>query len=126
MTTWAARETLLDAIVSHADICVHQFDEITEHGADAGWPGFTYNSEAIRFYEANEDAIYGLLYEVADEMGCENIDQLTSGFRRSDMLQNPGTRKVLLSWFALEEVARAVSCSKSVSLATCGCEEATL
>jgi len=123
MTTWEPRETLLDAITEHADICAHQYDEIAAHGADTGWPGFTYNTEAIKFYEANEDAIFRLLYEVADEMGCENIDQLTSGFRRSDMLQDPGTRKVLLSWFALEEVARAVvDVGLQMPPPTCDCE----
>ena len=79
--------------------------EVAEYGADTGWPGFTYTSDCVAFYEKNEEAIYALLHEVAEAFGQE-VAELIATFARSDMADTPDGHKNLLAWFALEEVGR--------------------
>ena len=97
---------LLKAIKAHSALDDSDIIQAGEHGADAGWNGFIYHDECAEFYNANESAIYELLNDSADSMGYKNIEELISGFNRSDMLDTPEGRKTLLAWFALEEVGR--------------------
>ena len=97
---------LTRAVLRHSGMTRDQLRDVCRGGADAGFPGFTYNTDAIRFYNRHEEEIYDLLRENADEMGYKSVDELTASFVRKDMLDDPGTRKVLLAWFALEECAR--------------------
>lgn len=99
-------EKLLKAIKKHSGMDEEQIKEAGEHGADTGWPGFSYTVDLIKFYEENEDDIYELLRDTADDLGHKNIEELVSSFNRSDMLDTPQGRKTLLAWFTLEEVGR--------------------
>lgn len=79
--------------------------EIARHGADAGFPHITYTQDCVDLYDQFEDDIFEALNEEADMMGYDNIDQLTSTFRRADMLNEPNQRKNLLVWFMCERTA---------------------
>ncbi len=100
------KDKLLHAVMRHSGMTRQELCDVCRGGADGGFPGFTYNVDAIRFYKRHEGEIYELLREMADEMGCKSVDELTSTFNRKDMLDDPDSRKVLLAWFALEEMAR--------------------
>ena len=77
--------------------------DVAEHGADSGFPGFTYTSDCVTFYEAHEEAIWEILADTAENMGF-NVPQLIGGFGRVNMADTPDGFKNLLTWFVLEEV----------------------
>jgi hypothetical protein len=109
---------------------VDNLEDVYNHGADAGFPGFTYYSDTVEFYKKNKAAIIELAKEHADGMGI-NILEMIGGFnclKYYDYNTNRWTdaegqeaigqtvygRKVddvvanALAWFALEEVAREI------------------
>lgn len=100
------REKLLRSVLRHSGMKKSELLDVCRGGADAGFPGFTYTTDCIRFYNRHEKEIYDLLREMADEMGEKSIDAMVAGFARADMLDTPDGRKNLLAWFALEEMAR--------------------
>jgi hypothetical protein len=99
-------QNLYDAIVEHSELENGSILDAAKYGADGGFGGFIYYTDTDQFYEKNEGAIYELLQQEADMMGCKNIDEMVSQFNRSDMLDTPEGRRQLLSWFTLEEVGR--------------------
>jgi hypothetical protein len=80
-------------------------EEIANHGADAGWSGFTYTNDCVEFYEAHKEIIWQMLREDANSMGYNNVIAMVATFSRSDMLDDEDSFKNLLAWYALEEVA---------------------
>jgi len=97
-------EQLLQAIQKHADLDTEEIIEAGQHGADAGWSGFIWDHEAAAFFDAHADLIWELLTSMAEEMGYANPMALVATFNRGDMLNRPQGFKVLLAWYALEEV----------------------
>jgi len=100
--------------------------EAGEHGADAGWPGFTYYSDTCAFTKGHRRAIAEAVEEMAEQLGEDPI-RMVKGFNCLD--KNTTTRAVAvalyggrarngddeatqvenaLAWFALEEVGRAL------------------
>jgi hypothetical protein len=79
--------------------------DISEHGADAGYPCITYTSDTVEIYDKFESDIYEMLNDDADDMGYDNVESLISTFGRSDMLSWPEGRKNLLVWYACERRA---------------------
>ena len=99
-----------------------ELEDIANHGADAGWSGFTYYSETVKFYKAHRAEIVNLVKEMAEEFGQSPLNFVASfnclksageyeaeiaealyGRISSDNLTVPNA----LAWFALEEVARS-------------------
>lgn len=80
-------------------------EDVANHGADAGWSGFTYTRDCVKWYNRHEEAIWELLHNTAEDMG-ENVPQLIAGFGRIDMADSPWGFKNLLAWFALEAICR--------------------
>lgn len=107
--------------------------EASEHGADGGFGGFIYYSEAEEFFRGNRAAILECLQEVAAELAVD-IMTLVAGFRcLSDVGPDEigsaiwgneddeaGVRNAL-AWFALEEVGHALESGASLDdwLALC-------
>ena len=85
-----------------------QLCEVAEHGADCGWPGFTYTHDAAAFYEANSDDVWQLLCDYADEQGTVPL-RLVAGFTASPLATDAATFGNLLAWFALEEIGHWVA-----------------
>lgn len=81
-------------------------EDVADHGADAGWPGFTYTSECVEFYQRHHEAIWDVLCEEAEWAGQDNIPALIAYFQRADMATSKDGFESLLAWFALETVAR--------------------
>ena len=104
---------------------VQTCEDIAEHGAGAGWGGFTYYSDTCKFFEDNTRVIMAMARELAREFGqgmteflasfpclkacditAEDVDMWrddVAGKDESVLIENA------LSWFALEEVARYVA-----------------
>ncbi len=79
--------------------------DISEHGADCGWPHISYTSDCVNLYDRFEDEIYDALNDDAESMGYGNVEEMISNFGRADMLSWPEGRKNLLLWFMVERRA---------------------
>lgn len=101
-------DKLYIAVKKHGGLDDNDLKQVAKHGADTGWGGFTYTKDTVDFYDKNEEAIWDLLEEAKDSVGAPNIIALIGGFSRADMIEDLDSFKNLLSWFALEEVGRAV------------------
>lgn len=99
------------------------------HGADAGWPGFTYYRDTCAFTKAHRKEIALAVEEMANELGTSAIE-MVRGFRCLDREAikerhvavalfggRAGSKEDqdcvdlvenALAWFALEEVGRAL------------------
>ena len=98
--------------------------DVTNHGASAGFSGFIYYSDTVKFFKNNRAQIVELVNEYAQEFGQSPVEFVASfnclngnysdiegqneigralyGRLESDDTQIPNA----LAWFALEEVAR--------------------
>ena len=76
--------------------------EAGEHGADAGWSGFTYTGECAKFYRDNMTLIDDMIAEMSDDMGHDNVAQFIGTWGRADMAQDGDQLDNLKAWFALE------------------------
>jgi hypothetical protein len=79
--------------------------DIANHGADAGYPYITYNTEAARLFDKFGDEIWNMATEDAEAMGNKSVMEFIAGFRRKDMAEDLLTFKVLMVWYAAEKVA---------------------
>lgn len=100
---------LLRAIREHSGMELDSIREAGEHGADTGWPGFTYTTDGADFYRANSRTIDAMLADDADDMGYPDVAALVASFVRSDMADTDDGRACLLAWYALEQVGRRLA-----------------
>jgi len=96
--------TLIQAVRDHSGMDDEQIIDAGQHGADAGWPGFTYYNDTIAFYDQHEDAIYEFAADYADQMGYDNIPSLVASFRRANDCDSVTGYKNLMAWFVLEHL----------------------
>ena len=99
--------------------------DVVNHGAEAGFRGFTYYAETCKFYKSNKKAIIELAKDVAVACG-EDLLVMISHFRcLKDMdltpyeislaLESKGDKDAItlvqnaMAWFALEEVCYSVT-----------------
>jgi len=99
-------ERLLAAIREHSGMGDDEIREAGEHGADTGWPGFTYTGDAAEFTRDNAELVYDLLAEDAEEFGYESIPAFVATFTRADMADTKDGYDNLLAWYALERAGR--------------------
>lgn len=81
-------------------------EDISNHGADAGYQYITMTQECVELYERFESDIWEMLREDAESFGHENPMALVATFGRQDMLEDPDQLKNLLVWYACERRAR--------------------
>ncbi len=98
-------------------------EDVANHGANAGWPGFTYYSDTHKFAMRYRKLIVKMLEEQADEFGQEVVEMVSSfGTFRHSPMDNDDRKELykflgggrceqsqitnLMAWFALEEVCR--------------------
>jgi len=95
---------------------------VANHGADAGWPGFTYYRDTVSFYDKHKKDIVAIAEEMAEELGENVLDMIKSFNCLHNEYTTSEIAKVLygrkndsdeytqianaMAWFALEEVAR--------------------
>ena len=97
---------LHEAVKKQSGLSDSDLLQVAEHGAGAGFSGFTYYTDTCKFYEENEQLIYDLLNNMADDMGYDSPDALVATFNCDT--SSPDARKNALAWFALEEVAHHI------------------
>lgn len=94
--------------------------DVANHGANAGFSGFTYYSDTVPFAKRNKEALIGECKRMADDIGDGSAHQLIAGFNCIDLqadevaeaIHNPRSENRTevfnaLAWFALEEVSRS-------------------
>ena len=98
-------------------------EDVANHGADAGFPGFTYYSDTLEFYKKNRTEIVQLTKDMAAEFGETPINMILNFNCLKNMTTEEDVALALygnlasvgkndnlvpnaLAWFALEEVAR--------------------
>ena len=77
-----------------------ELQEIAEGGLEGGVSGFIYYSETIEFYDENEDEIWELLEEDADQYGYKDINSFIASFKGD--IQSLTQYKNILTWYAVE------------------------
>lgn len=94
--------------------------DAANHGADAGFPGFTYYADTVPFFRRNRKEILARLESLAADLGEEMLQclagfQCLKGVPTLDLARGIDGRgeyatqvQNALTWFALEEVAREV------------------
>lgn len=115
-------KTLINGVIKNLGGTDYVMD-VVNHGADAGYPGFTYYNDTHTFAMRYRKLIVKILTEQAEEFGQE-IVEMVSGFgvfRKSPMDNDDkmelykyigggkceqSTITNLMAWFALEEVCR--------------------
>lgn len=98
------KSKLLKAVIEHSGMSLQEIAGIMS--AADGYCGFTYYNQTNEFYDKYSDLIWEKLYELADDMGEENLLKVISGFGIANQVDDDKTFKNLLAWFALEESAR--------------------
>ena len=94
-------------------------EDVTNHGADCGFGGWTYYSDTVKFAKANRKAIAELSADMASEFDMGTLEMI-QGFNCigteysldeiGRCLYGSGDETTILNglaWFSLEEVARA-------------------
>jgi hypothetical protein len=85
-----------------------QAHDIANHGADCGFPAITYTSDCVKLFDRFGAEIWEMAVQDAEDMGCKNVADMISGFKRSDMLETLDTFKNLMIWYACEKLAQEV------------------
>jgi hypothetical protein len=83
--------------------------DLAEHGADAGWGGFTYTVDCVEFFDAHEDTIMDMAWEDAENFGYPNVVTFVASFGQADMADSIDGYKNLMAWYALETVCRRLA-----------------
>ena len=113
--------TLINAVISK--LGNDYIMDVVNHGADAGYPGFTYYTDTHKFSMRHRKAIVAMLEEQAADFGQEVIEMVSNFgvFRQSPMDNDDrknlykylgggrcdqGTITNLMAWYALEEICR--------------------
>ena len=118
-------ENLIEAVVDQFggwESFIECAEDVTSHGIEGGFGGFTYYSDTVEFTEKNLDSILEMGKEMADSFGSDNIFTLISGFNCLDESPEEVAEAIYnadsdnrtqvfnaLAWFAGEEVCRNYS-----------------
>lgn len=115
-------KTLINAVVKNLG-GTDSINDVNEHGANAGFSGFTWYNETHSFAMRYRKLIVKLLEEQADSLGEEVVSMVSNfGAFRRDGMDNEDRKELykylgggkceqstitnLMAWFALEEVCR--------------------
>ena len=89
--------------------------DISNHGADMGFPHITYYSDTTKLYNTYRKDIMNMLQEEVDCCDYKDTIELLKIFNRQDMLEgffktlkHDDSSKCLLVWFAVEEFSRQI------------------
>jgi len=96
---------MIRAIREHSGMNLAEISEVAKGGADAGFPGFIYTSDCVKFYREHHDKIWDMLGDDAEEMGTTPI-KMIGDFNRADMATTHDGLANLLAWYALERAAQ--------------------
>lgn len=101
--------------------------DVANNGANAGWHGFTYYADTVKFATRNKAAILDFAKQMAADMG-EELYAMIGGFNCLKISATEAAEAIhnaksdertsvynALAWFALEEVSRSYADQCEVS-----------
>lgn len=98
---------LLKAVREHSGMELSSIREAGEHGADAGWPGFTYYTDTTAFVAKHREAIMVAVAEDAEDFGMTTPAFIASWrCAENGGMDDPVGFDNGLAWYALEAVGR--------------------
>ena len=116
-------QTLLSSVIRQCggwEAFQEMAQDVSNHGADSGFSGFTYYNDTISFFKRNKAAILEMAKSQADDFGSVDLYSMIAGFNClktdsgtvADAIHNPRTQdpenvRNALAWYALEECSRA-------------------
>lgn len=99
----------LQAIREHSGLELAAIRDAGEHGADAGWAGFTYYSDTSAFVAANRSLVWRMLADDAEDFGYDSVPAFVASFNRADMADDETGFDCLVAWYVLETVGRRLA-----------------
>ena len=119
---------LAKAVMRHSKLTINEMLEVAEHGADAGWSGFTYYKETIKFARRHRDSILAALEEDRSDFGETSLCSMLRHWKslnglseaeieasllsRDESNDNRITMENALAWYALEKAAHEIESMK--------------
>jgi hypothetical protein len=100
---WEAR------IIKQSGMEREQIIEAGEHGAGAGWPGFTYTQDCVDFVKEYRKDVWDTLYDDAQDFGYENVAAFVASFNSADMADTADGFDNLLAWYMLEKIGHELA-----------------
>ena len=98
-------EELYNAVKEHApSLTAEDFKQISKHGIAAGFNGFIYYSDTIKFFDRNEELITDFLNQEADDLGVDGMFKLFN----EDLPDSIDEFKNWASWCVVESVAHSM------------------
>lgn len=123
IATSSLPESLIRATVKQAggwESFKEMASDVTNHGADSGFSGFTYYTDTVNFTERNQAEILQACGDMASDLGESSRYAMIAGFQCLKMQPDEVAEAIYnkrieertnvfnaLAWFALEEVSRA-------------------
>jgi len=83
-------------------------ENIAENGFGKGVTGLIYYEEIYAVYDAYQHEIWELLAEQAEGCGYDNALAFMASFNGAKQVSDQDTFKNLLTWYAVEELARTI------------------
>ena len=97
------RDAVMNQLGENDEEAAETLRDVASHGADAGFPGFTYYSETGSFYSAHKALIWEALAEDAEDFGFKSVTDFVASFNTK--AHDAAQFENLLAWYALERVA---------------------
>lgn len=123
--TLSKASPLVKAVMRHGRLTVDQMLEVAEHGADAGWPGFTYYGETSKFAGRHRKMILDELEKDLVDFDEKTITAMIKGWKCLSMFDEHeievqvasfmfnGDSDVqfdnAMAWYALEKAAQELA-----------------
>ena len=83
-----ATDRLVVAVMVRSGMKREQIIEAGRYGADMGWSGFIYNTEATAFFDQHAELVWEHLAQLADDLGEPNSAASIASFQRADMMHS--------------------------------------
>lgn len=99
---------LYNAVLHHSGLTGDELREVADHGADAGWAGFTYYRETTAFMDAHGDIVWAMVADQAMAFGVTTMAHIAS-FGCAEGVESQAGLDNALAWWALETVAEYVA-----------------
>ena len=103
------KETVKDWVLNEVKDGSINLKEVVEHGCVNGCvSSLIYYEDTVLFHDKFEEEIWEMLYDEHEEFGFKSIPEYIASFNGSKEVGSLMQFKNLLSWYAVENVARQI------------------
>lgn len=76
--------------------------EVTKYGADAGWPGLSYDDDLQKWYDEYQDVIWDIMCQDAEEYGYSSPLEVFINHGRNELATSHVGFIAAVVWYAVE------------------------